>query len=272
MSLVASALATAWGFAADCAHAQSAKKVINVTTITNYPQFEFKDASGKLVGLDIDIFNAMAAKMGAEVNWIESSFDQLISFAPIKTKRADVIIAAMTDTPERRANASFLDYVYVNQVLFTLRTNIDRFPNMEAVCGKSVAASRTSVVEMGAVEKWSEENCTKASKPAINLVPGEGTPQNRLMVKQGRVEAALTSDATIAYQNMLEGNQYVTFGKPLVKTMYGIGFLKDDPQFGDALKKALAAIIADGTYGQLLRKWNLTDASSIQQPMLNGEP
>ncbi|WP_456724904.1 MULTISPECIES: ABC transporter substrate-binding protein [unclassified Bradyrhizobium] len=254
------------------AYAQSEKKIINAITITYYPPFEFKDTSGKLMGLDIDIFNAMAKKMGAEVSWIESSFDQLISFAPIKTRRADVIISAMTDTPERRTNANFLDYVYVNQVLFTLRANVDRFSNMDAVCGKRVAASRASVVEMNAVVKWSDENCVKSGKPAINLTPCEGTPQCRLMVKQGQAEAALTGDATLAYQNTLEGRQYASFGKPLVKTMYGIAFRKDDPQFGDELKKALVAIMADGTYGQLLRKWDLTDDSSIQQPMINGQP
>ncbi|MGY3591852.1 ABC-type amino acid transport substrate-binding protein [Bradyrhizobium sp. USDA 4341] len=90
----------------------------------------------------------------------------------------------MTNTPERRANANLLDYVYVNQVLFALNSNVDRFSNMDAVCGKRVGASRSSLVEMDAVSKWNEENCPKFGKPAIMLVPGENTPQNRLMVKQ----------------------------------------------------------------------------------------
>jgi len=51
----------------------------------------------------------------------------------------------------------------------------------------------------------------------------------------------------------------------------GLGFDKQDPQFGAALKKALATLIADGTYQMLVSKWGLND-SAIRQPMINGQP
>ncbi|MGY3591851.1 ABC-type amino acid transport substrate-binding protein [Bradyrhizobium sp. USDA 4341] len=54
--------------------------------------------------------------------------------------------------------------------------------------------------------------------------------------------------------------------------MYGIAFPKDDPQFGGALKSALAAIMTEGTYDQVLRKWSLTEDSSIRQPIIDGQP
>lgn len=92
------------------------------------------------------------------------------------------------------------------------------------------------------------------------------------MVKQGFADAGLTGAATIAYQNTLEANQYVSLGKPVVKQLTGMAFSKDNPQFGEELKKGLAALIADGTYGQLLHKWGLTDEASIQEPMINGQP
>ncbi|MGY3463144.1 ABC-type amino acid transport substrate-binding protein [Bradyrhizobium sp. LM6.11] len=135
-----------------------------------------------------------------------------------------------------------------------------------------MGAIRTSVIETGAVVKWSEDNCTKAGKPAIIVVPGENTPQVRLMVKQGFADAGLTGAAIIAYQNTLEGNQYVAVGKPVIKLLTGMAFSKDDPQFGQELKQALGALIADGTYGQLLQKWGLPEDASIQKPMINGEP
>ncbi|WP_354126636.1 transporter substrate-binding domain-containing protein [Bradyrhizobium sp. RT9b] len=254
------------------AYAENAKKVINAMAVTTYPPFEFADTSGKSVGLAIDILNGIALKMGAQVNWIQSSFDQIISFAPLKTKRADVLLGAMADTPERRSSVNFIDYVYAPYVFYTVRTNADRFENIDALCGKRVAAPRVSVVETGAVVKWSEENCTKVGRPAIVVVPAENTPQVRLMVKQGFADAGLTGAATIAYQNTLEGNQYASLGKPVVKQLTGMAFAKDDPQFGEELKKGLAALIADGTYGQLLQKWGLTDEASIQEPMINGQP
>lgn len=272
LRLTANVVAVALTLASGGADAEGARKVINAMAVTVFPPFEFADASGNLVGFDIDILNGIASKMGAQVNWTQSSFAQIISFAALKTKRADVLSSAIGDTPERRASVNFIDYVYQPYVFYTLRTNAENFANIETVCGKRVGAIRTSVVETGAVVKWSEENCTKAGKPAIVVVPGENTPQVRLMVKQGLADAGLTGEAIIAYQNKFEGDQYAVIGKPVIKLLTGMAFSKDELQFGEELKGALGALIADGTYGQLLHKWGLSDDASIQKPMINGQP
>lgn len=269
-----SVLAVTFGFAAvgpTCA--QDTKKVINAQTITTYPPFSFKDpVSNKLTGFDIDTLNAIAAKMGAEVKWEEASFDQLISFSALKTKRVDMTGSGMTDTAERRVTVNFLDYVYEPQVLYTLRTNAEHFAGAEALCGKRIAITRSSAYMNEAVTKWSEESCVKAGKPAAIVIGSENSGQSQQMLKQGRVEASLTGAGSLAYQNALEGDRYVPLGKPLIKFMYGMGFRKEDPQLGDELKKALAAIMLDGTYDRLMHKWNLSDDAWIQQPMINGEP
>ncbi|MDH2348179.1 transporter substrate-binding domain-containing protein [Bradyrhizobium sp. SSUT77] len=120
-----------------------------------------------------------------------------------------------------------LYYVCQPYVFYTVRTNAENFANIETMCGKRVGAICTSVVETGAIVKWSEENCTKAGKPAIIVVPGENTPQVRLMVKQGFADAGLTGTAIIAYQNKLEGDQFVVIGKPVIKLLTGMAFSKE---------------------------------------------
>lgn len=268
-----SAITAIFSLIAADAYAQSTKKVINAMALTTYPPFEFKDEkAGKVAGFNIDVLEAMAAKMGAEVNWTETSYALMISFAPLNTKRADILLGTMGDTPERRANANFLDYVYSNEIFYTLSTKAESFTNLEALCGKHVAATRSSLIEIQGIEKWSEENCVKAGKPAVEVALGENTAQNRLLVQQGRADAAITGEGVIAYQNKMEGNQYAVISKPVVKLMTGFAFAKDNLQLGEELKKALAGIIADGSYGQLLHKWGLTDQASIGQPMINGQP
>src|SRR5438874_411868 len=98
------------GMAASSAYAQAEKKAINAMTTFKYPPFEFYESNGKPAGLSIDVMNALASKMGVQVNWVESSFTNIVSFAPLKTQRADVLISSITDTPERRAGANFVDY------------------------------------------------------------------------------------------------------------------------------------------------------------------
>jgi polar amino acid transport system substrate-binding protein len=267
--IAAGAFAVAFGQAASVTYAQGTKTVINAATVPKYPPFEFKDpASSKLIGFDVDIVDAIAARMGIKVNWIDSSFDQLIS--SIETRRADIIVAGMADTPERRASVSFLDYLHANSVFFTLRVNAARFPDMDALCGRRVATARRTIWP-AAIEKWSDDHCTAAGKPAVIVVGTDGSPDTRLQLNQGRADAAVQGAETIPYQNTIEGSRYVILGKPFLVQQMGLGFAKDDSQFGQKLKPALAALIADGSYQELLRKWDLTD-SAIEQAMINGQP
>jgi polar amino acid transport system substrate-binding protein len=269
LCLVAGAFVVAFGQAVSVTYAQGTKSVINAATVPKYPPFEFKDpASSKLIGFDVDIVDAIAARMGSKVNWIDSSFDQLIS--SIETKRADIIVAGMADTPERRASVSFLDYLHANSVFFTLRVNAARFPDLDALCGKRVATARRTIWP-AAIEKWSDDHCAAAGKPAVIVVGTDGSPDTRLQLNQGRADAAVQGAETIPYQNTIEGNRYVILGKPFLVQQMGLGFARDDSQFGEKLKQALAALMADGGYQELLRKWDLRD-SAIEQAMINGQP
>lgn len=264
------ALALAASLVAFASNAQD-KKRLKAETITYYPPFSFKDpATNELRGFDHDVLNAIAAKMDAEVDWSESSFDQLISFASLKTRRADIYATAMGDTPGRRATASFLDYVYEPMVFYTLKNNASAFTNLVALCGRRVAVTRSSAVMNDAAVKWSEENCVKSGKPAIKVESSENAAQSQLMLDQKRVDVAISGAGSLAYQKTVQ-DRYVTLGGSLVKVMYGMAFPKENEQFGRQLKNALNGLIADGTYAQLLHKWGLPQDASIGEAMINGE-
>lgn len=261
-------LALAVSLATGTACAQVSQKVINAGNIIYYPPFSFKDPkTNELTGFGPDVFEAMAKKVGAKVNWSEFSYAQLTSFAPLKTGRVDIYGGVpMSDTPERRENGvSFIDFVYEPYVLCILSANADQFRSFDAMCGKRVATTRSSPGSAELVNQWSEENCTKAGKPAVVVIGSDSSATSELMLKQGRADASLTGAGSLANSNKVQGNVYTTFGKPLNKNMYGMAFLNENKELGEALKKALDELIADGTYVQLLHKWGLPDDSSIGQ-------
>lgn len=271
--IIMGALAIASSLVGGAASAESAKKIIDAAISPIYPPFEFKDpASNQLTGFDYDLLNAIAEKAGMTVNWVETAYEQLGSFAPLKTKRVDIYGSAMSDTPERRkTGVSFIDYAYEPWYFYTLKANADKFRSLDALCGKRIATTRSSTMQAGLVTKWSEANCTGAGKSAVVLVSSDNTAQSRLMLKQDRVDAGIIGAGALEYSNRVEGTVFMSIGKPLFKNMFGMAFINEE--LGQSLKKALDELIADGGYVKLLHKWDLpVEDSSIGQATINAGP
>lgn len=242
-------------------HAQSLvapdTKTIVAGTTPKYPPFEFKDPeTGKLMGFDIELLEAMAAKLGLKVTWQDVSFDQLIS--SLSTKRVDVFLGGFADTEERQKSIDILDYLTTGSQFYTIKARAADFANVQAVCGKRVAAARKTIWPQ-AIASWSAENCEKAGKPAVIVLGTDGSPDTRLQLKQSRADAGVQGAETIPYQNTLENGMYVPIGKPFIENQLGMGLSKSNPALTAALRGAFQQIIADGTYEKILRKWGLQD-------------
>jgi len=266
-AFVAAAL-SAVAFHGSLAAAQSAalKNPIVAAIVPNYPPFEFKDpATDKLTGFDVDLGEALAAKMGVKMQWEETSFDQMLS--AVATKRVDIILSGMTDIPARRDSVSFVDYITTGPQFYTLKAQAGAFPQMESLCGKRVGTSRRTSFPND-IANWSAEHCVKAGKPAINVVGTDGSADARLQLRQGRIDAGVQGGETLPYQNSLEQNAYAPIGKPFIAQYTGIGVAKSNTALASALATALDQLIADGTYQKILVKWGLQE-HAVQKAAVN---
>ena len=253
----------------DAASAQASalgKKEIVAAVVPNYPPFEFKDPeTDKLTGFDIDLGEALAAKMGVKMEWQETSFDQMLS--ALATKRVDIILSGMTDLPERRASVNFLDYLKSGPQFYALKTRAGDFPNMDALCGKSVGSSRRTSFPTN-IKNWSDEHCVKTGKKPITTVGTDGSSDARMQLRQGRIDAAVQGGETMPYQNKIDQNAYVTIGAPFMSQYMGVGMAKDNAAVNEAVTKAFDQMIADGTYQKLLAKWGLQE-QGVQKAQIN---
>ncbi|MGU7768970.1 ABC transporter substrate-binding protein [Burkholderia sp. MR1-5-21] len=261
------ALALHASFAVAQSTTAAAKRTLNVAIVPNYPPFEYKDpATDKLAGFDVDLGEALAARMGAKVNWVETSFDQMMS--AVTTQRVDMILSGMTDLPTRRDAVTFVDYIETGPQFYTLKARAGEFTQMGALCGKRVGSSRrTSFPDNTAA--WSAENCVKAGKPAIVVVGTDGSSDARMQLRQNRIDAAVQGGETLPYQNSLEQNAYAPVGKPFLSQYTGIGVAKTNTALTSALTTALNQMIADGSYQKILTKWGLQE-HAVSKAMVNG--
>ncbi|HEX5868653.1 MAG TPA: ABC transporter substrate-binding protein [Beijerinckiaceae bacterium] len=244
-------------------------KAIVVANVPNYPPMEFKDPrTATLTGLDIDLGQALAKKLGVEFKFTEISFEQMVS--SLTTGRADMILSGMTDTEARRDTLDFVDYLTTGAQFYTTADAKDTFKTPADLCGKTVGASRRTSFP-GEMEKWSKANCEAAGKPALKIVGTEGSADARTQLKQKRLDAAVQGSETLPYLMSVEPNAYAIVGDPFTRQHQGMGFAKKDTALRDAVAAALKAMIADGSYKAVLAKWNL-EANAVSEVMINEVP
>lgn len=247
----------------------AAKKEIVIANVPNYPPLEFKDPkTGTLTGLDIDLGNAIGAKLGVAVKWEEISFEQLVS--ALNTGRADMIISGMTDMPGRRETLDFVDYLASGAQFYTTADRAEQYKTPADFCGKTVGASRRTSFPKE-MEAWSKETCEKNGKPALKIVGTEGSADARTQLRQKRLDAAVQGSETLPYLLNLEPDTYTIVGEPFTTVHQGIAISKKDEQLRDLIAKALKDMIADGSYEAVLKKWELQSAG-VKTVKVNEEP
>src|SRR5437660_115734 len=83
---------------------------VRLTVNSTYAPMEYRDpTTNQLVGLDIDLANELAKRLGVKIIWSETPFAELIP--SLQTKRADFIISGISDRSSRREAADFIDYL-----------------------------------------------------------------------------------------------------------------------------------------------------------------
>ena len=238
-----------------------------LTVNSTYAPMEYRDpATNELVGLDIDLANELAKRLGVKIVWSETPFAELIP--SLQTRRADFIISGISDRASRRETADFVDYLGTGPQFFVMAESEAKAAT--DLCGKKVGTTRSTSFPVE-IEKWSKQNCEPAGKPAIQYVPGENSIDVRNQLKQGRIDAAVQGSETLPYAQTQEPGKYRVIGEPFAKGYQGVMFRKEDAALRDVVTEKLTAMIADGSYKAVLDKWGL-GANAVAQPMLNAAP
>ena len=87
-----------------------------MVTNAEFPPYESKDNNGNVVGIDVDIMKAICDMLDMDLEINDTAFDSIL--ANVERKMADVGVAGMTITEERRKQVDFTDpYTTAKQVV-----------------------------------------------------------------------------------------------------------------------------------------------------------
>lgn len=222
--------------------------VIKIGTEGTYAPFTYHDDTGKLVGFDVEIGEAVAERLGVKAEFVEGKWDGLI--AGLDAKRYDVVINQVGITEERKAKYDFSQpYVASKAALIVREDNAD-ITELAHLSGKKAAQSLTSNYGKMAQEAGAE------------IVATDGFDQSIALVVQGRADATLNDSLSFFDFKKKQPNAPVK----IVATQgdaseSGILIRKGDAELVDAINKALDEIKSDGTYQKISEKYFGEDVS-----------
>ena len=232
--------------AATEAPAASGKKWV-IASDTVFKPFEYTDASGNFVGIDVDIVAAIAADQGFDYEIKSLGWDAAI--AACQAGQADGMIAGASITEERKANGwLFSDGYYTATQSMTVAADSD-ITGFDGLKGKDVAV-KTGTQGAAYAESLKDEY-------GFNLVYFEDSPTMYQAVLGGQCVACF--EDTPIMQATIKDNGLAL--KCLEDTAnaggdYGFAiFNADNQELLDMFNKGLANIKANGTYDQILAKY-----------------
>lgn len=242
---------------------------IRVAANASYPPFSFRDEKGESTGLEPTLVRALADKLGIKATFTAVDFATVMP--SITAGRFDLGVAGYNNTEERQKVVEFVNYLYAVDGLVVLKGNPDHLSTQD-LCGKVISTSQGSYQTNNLMNL--SDACVKGGKPAIDSQVFQGTPAQIVALKSRRVQGSNIDFAVAAYtvqkdSENLEQVPGVVANAKGQRLQMGMIMKKGGLDLAEALKAALNAIIADGTYTKILAQWHIADQAKITEATIN---
>lgn len=122
--------------------AENTVKTYVAATDNNFKPFEYKDEKGNMVGIDIDILNAIAEDQKFKVTYSPMAFKGVVP--SVQTKQADIGIAGMSITDDRKKIVDFTEPYFESGVSLAVGKD-SNIKSVEDLKGKKVAVKKGTV-------------------------------------------------------------------------------------------------------------------------------
>ena len=220
--------------------------VVRIATEADYAPFEYKDASGKLKGFEIELGDAMCAAAHLKCEWVNMDFDSMI--AALGAHKIDAVLSQMSITPAREEKVAFTNGITLAPARFVAPKGSNITDDPATLKGKVLGVQSGTTHETYARQKLGG---------IVDIKVYQGQDEAFQDLKAGRIDATL-ADSTIEYDWLQKDGkgdfQYV--GKALddptiFGTGTGIAVRKDDTKLLSELNAALAEVKTDGTFQKI---------------------
>ena len=213
---------------------------LTMATNAYFPPYEYYDGQD-VIGIDVDIAQAIADKLGLKLKIEDMEFDSIIT--AVSTGKADLGLAGMTVTPDRQKNVDFSDSYAtgIQSVIVREDSTIAKIDDLE---GKKIGVQLSTTGDIYATDDFGKDSVVQYNKGNDAV----------MALTQGQVDAVIIDNEP--------AKSYVAANKGLkildteyATENYAACIAKDNTGLTKAVNKALAELKADGTLQKIVDKY-----------------
>lgn len=164
------------------------KGTLVVGVKTDYPPWGMRDADGNIVGMEPDMAADVAKRLGVKLELVPVVSSNRMQF--LQQGKIDLMIATMSDTPERRKAVGIVDPVYYASGVALLANKAANIKSVEDVKGKPVCALQGAFYNNEMQSKYTQ----------TDLVAFKGIPEAEQALLDGRCVAFIYDDVVLIWK------------------------------------------------------------------------
>jgi len=221
--------------------------VVNIGTGTTVPPMNYLDENGNWTGFDVDLGDAIAAKLGVKAERVNVNSKTRVAF--LAAGRIDLAISSMSHTRSRDEQIDFAEppYLWTGKVFYAKK---GKFKSIAELGGKRIAVQQGSNAYLAAPQE-----IARHTNQAPIMLSFQTDAECFMALKQDKVDAFTQDTPIIAGVAGNEGVEYEAVGTIYSPGLYGIGVPPNDGKWRDTISFTLQDLIKDGTYEKIYQKW-----------------
>ena len=211
------------------------------------PPLNMKDKTGQLVGLDVELAQALADAMDLELVLVEKPFAELLP--GLENNEFDLVISSLTITPARNARVAFAGpYMISGATLLTREELLQHVSDLASLD----SSDRTWGVLAGSTG----EDFARRVLPNARLVTSDDLPALLPQVKSGKIDGIIADLPYVRFELARHpGEGLAVLPSPFTTEPLGVALPPNSPLFGNLVQNYLNTLEYTGLLIQMKSRW-----------------
>lgn len=214
---------------------------LSIATSPDFPPFESLEGD-EVVGIEIDLLNMIAEKLGVELEINQMDFDSVLP--GVQSGKFNVGVSGITVTEDRKKNADFtVPYFAAAQAIVVLKdSSIKSKADLE---GKKVSVQTGTTAEEYCMKNGYDVSAYQANNDALSALTG------------GKVDAWVIDNETAIKMSEETNGKTVVLDEPMTTEPYSLAFKKGSSSLVDEINSYIESWLKDGTIEKIFEKYGV---------------